>query len=202
MSSSATLRVLVAESDRGTRESLAAHLASLGHVVIAQVEDGQQAVYLVEELRPDLVLLEMDLPCLDGLRASQRIGQASLAPIILIGRQVDPPLLRLLGGAPAHAYLVKPVSEHLLAPAIEIALQRFRESQQLRDQLRCATQILDTSVVLKRARAYLSDRFGLAPRDAMQWIEQEARARRASLPEVASAILQEADVPYHHNVPI
>ena len=202
MSPTVPLRILVASSDADARASLTAQLESLGHQVIAQGENGEQAVYLTEQLQPDLVLMEMGLPRLDGLEASRRIGRTSLAPIILIGTQTDPKQLRQTGEAPVHAYLVKPVSEHLLAPAIEIAVERFRESQQLRHQLRCVTEILDTCIVLKRATAHLTGRLGLAPSDAWQWIEQEARARRASLPEVASAILQDASVPYQYNVPI
>jgi AmiR/NasT family two-component response regulator len=202
MGPTVSLRLLVVSSDARARASLSTQLESLGHQVIAQGEDGQQAVYLTEQLQPDLVLMEMDPPGVDDLETCRRIGRTSLAPIILIGACTDPKELRQAGQAPVHAYLVKPVSEFLLAPAIEIAVERFRESQQLRQQLDCVTEILDTCIALKRAAAHIASRFGYGPSEAWQWIEQEARARRASLPEVASAILQDATVPYRYNVPV
>jgi AmiR/NasT family two-component response regulator len=202
MSPTVPLKTLVVSGDATARASLTRQLESLGHQVIGQGEDGQQAVYLTELLHPDLVVMETDLPRLDGLEASRRIGNTSLAPIVLIGTQTDPKQLRQAGQVPVHGYLVKPVSEHLLGPAIEIAVERFRESQQLQHQLRCAAETLDTYILLKQATAHLVDRFGFAPSEAWQWIEQEARARRATLPEVAGAILRDGDVPYHYNVPI
>lgn len=202
MGSTSSLRTLVVGRDAHARSSLAAQLESLGHQVVAQAEDGQQALYLTEQLRPDLVLMDMDLAHLDCLEACERIGQTALAPIVLVGTSTDPAQLRHAGQAPVHAYLAKPVSEYLLSPAIEIAVERFRESRQLRQQLNSVTEILDTCIVLKRATAHLTGRFGLTPADAWQLIEQEARARRASLPDVASAILDGTTVPYRYNAPL
>jgi two-component system, response regulator PdtaR len=196
------LRVLVVGSDVPARSSLTAQLERLGHAAIAQAEDGRQALYLTEQLRPDLVLIDTDPAPLDCIDACQRIGQTALAPIILIGTSTDPSQLCQAGRAPVHAYLTKPVSEYLLSPAIEIAVERFRESQQLRQQLDSVTEILDTCIVLKRATAHLANRFGFAPADAWKWIEQEARARRASLPDVAIAVLEGTAVPYRYNVPV
>jgi response regulator NasT len=195
-------RILVVGSDAFARASLTAQLEVLGHSVVAEAENGQQAVYLTEQLQPDLVLMDIDLALSDCLEACQCIGQASLAPIILVGTDTDPKQLRQASQAPVHAYLAKPVSEFLLSPAIEIAVERFRESQQLRQQLDCATEILDACIVLKRATAHLTGRLGFSYADARQWIEQEARARRASLSDVAKAILEGTTVPYRYNVPL
>jgi response regulator NasT len=202
MGPTALLRVLIAGGDADARGSLTAQLESLGHSVVAQAQNGQQAAYLTEQLQPDLIVMDMEGAQLDCLEACQHIGQASLAPIILIGTAHDADQLCRAGQAPVHAYLSKPVSEYLLAPAIEIAVERFRESQQLREQLDCVTEILDTSILLKRATAQLTSRFGYTPAGAWQWIEQEARARRASLPDVAAAILEGTTVPYRYNVPL
>jgi response regulator NasT len=202
MSPTISYRVLVVGGDPRSRASLAAQIESLGHTVIAEMENAEQILYITEQLRPDLILMDIDGALADCFRVCEHIGQASLAPIILVGSLTDPGQLGRAGGAPVHAYLAKPVSEYLLSPAIEIAVERFRESRQLRQQLDFVNEVLDTCILLKRATAHLADRFGWTAADARQWIEQEARARRASLPDVASAILEGSTVSYRYNVPL
>jgi response regulator NasT len=199
---SSSLRILVVDDDPQLRFCLRAQLTNLGHQVIAEAADGREAVRLARQQRPDLVVMDIRMPKLDGLEASKTIGQEAPCPIILLSAYSNPELVREASLLPVQAYLVKPVREQELGPAIGLAMARFQENQQLHGEITRIKHIINTRLVIKQATAYLIEHQNCTPREALERIQQEARAKRVALDRVAKAIVRETPIPYQHDAPI
>jgi response regulator NasT len=186
----ATRRVVIAEDEALIRMDLAEMLAEEGYDVVAAVEDGEQAVARAEELRPDLVIMDVKMPRLDGIAAAQRIASQRIAPVVMLTAFSQRDLVESARDAGAMAYLVKPFGKSDLMPAIEMAVSRFAELQQLEAEVADLTERLETRKVVDRAKGVLQEKLGLSEPDAFRWIQKTAMDLRRSMREVADGVVE------------
>jgi AmiR/NasT family two-component response regulator len=185
-----TRRVVIAEDEALIRMDLAEMLAEEGYDVVAAVEDGEQAVLRAQELRPDLVILDLKMPRLDGIAAAQRIASQRIAPVVMLTAFSQRDLVESARDAGAMAYLVKPFGKSDLMPAIEMAVSRFAELQQLEAEVADLSERLETRKQVDRAKGVLQEKLGLSEPDAFRWIQKTAMDLRLSMREVADGVVQ------------
>jgi two-component system, response regulator PdtaR len=186
----ATRRVVIAEDEALIRMDLAEMLAEEGYDVVAAVEDGEQAVVRTEELRPDLVILDVKMPRLDGIAAAQRIASQRIAPVVMLTAFSQRDLVESARDAGAMAYLVKPFGKSDLMPAIEMAVSRFAELQQLEAEVADLSERLETRKLVDRAKGVLQEKLALSEPDAFRWIQKTAMDLRLSMREVAEGVVE------------
>jgi two-component system, response regulator PdtaR len=184
-------RVLVAEDEALIRLDLAEMLAEEGYDVVGEAADGATAVRLAEELRPDLVVMDVKMPVLDGISAAERIVAQRIAPVLILTAFSQRELVERARAAGAMAYLVKPFVKADLMPAIEMALSRHEEIIQLEREVADLTERLETRKLVDRAKGVLQTRFGLTEPDAFRWIQKAAMDKRTSMREVAQVVIAE-----------
>src|SRR4051794_25801112 len=160
-----------------------------GYAVVAEVGDGQQAVDQARELRPDLVILDIQMPELDGLSAAEQIATARIAPVIVLTAFSQRELVERARDAGAMAYLVKPFSKNDLVPAIEVARARFTEMTALDGEVRTLEERLETRKVVEKAKGRLMEEQGLTEAQAFRLIQQKAMNERTSMKALAEQIL-------------
>src|SRR3954463_13089417 len=160
-----------------------------GYSVVAEVGDGQQAVDQAQELRPDLVILDIQMPVLDGLSAAEQIASARLAPVIVLTAFSQRELVERARDAGAMAYLVKPFSKNDLVPAIEVARARFTEMAALDNEVRTLEERLETRKVVEKAKGLLMAEQGITEAEAFRWIQRTAMNQRTSMKGLAQSIL-------------
>jgi two-component system, response regulator PdtaR len=187
----ASRRVLVAEDEALIRLDLAEMLAEEGYEVVGEAADGATAVRLAEELRPDLVVMDVKMPVLDGISAAERIVAQRIAPVLILTAFSQRELVERARAAGAMAYLVKPFVKADLMPAIEMALSRQEEISQLEQEVADLTDRLETRKLVDRAKGLLQTRFGLTEPDAFRWIQKAAMDKRTSMREVAQVVIAE-----------
>ena len=183
-------RVVIAEDEALIRMDLAEMLAEEGYDVVAAVEDGEQAITKSEELRPDLVILDVKMPRLDGIAAAQRIASQRIAPVVMLTAFSQRDLVESARDAGAMAYLVKPFGKSDLLPAIEMAVSRFAELQQLEAEVADLNERLATRKQVDRAKGVLQAKLGLSEPDAFRWIQKTAMDLRLSRREVADGVVE------------
>ena len=183
------LRVLVVEDEALIRMDLAEMLADEGYDVVGQAGDGQQAVELAEQLRPDLVILDVKMPVLDGIAAAERIAGQRIAPVVMLTAFSQRELVERARDAGAMAYLVKPFARHELVPAIELAVSRFAEKRALEEEVETLGERLETRKVVDRAKGLLMDDHGLSESDAFRWIQKTAMDLRLTMRQVADGVV-------------
>jgi response regulator NasT len=183
------LRVLVADDDPIIRLDLKQMLQSMGYEVVAEAGDGQEAVDLAEKLTPDICVLDVKMPIKDGITAVEEIVGRSIAPAILLTAYSDKELVERAKEAGAFAYLVKPFKPSDLPPAIEVAVSRYRQTQDLNDQVADLKERLETRKLVERAKSVLIEKQGLNEAEAYRRIQQSSMNARKSMREVAEAIL-------------
>jgi response regulator NasT len=186
---SAPTRVLIAEDEALIRLDLKEMLEEEGYVVVAEVGDGQQAVDQAAALRPDLVILDVQMPVLDGLAAAEQIAAARLAPVIVLTAFSQRELVERARDAGAMAYLVKPFSKNDLVPAIEVARARFVEMTALDAEVGDLKERLEARKVIERAKGALMAERGMSEADAFRWIQRTAMNDRTSMRAIAETIL-------------
>jgi response regulator NasT len=189
------LRVVVAEDEALIRMDLVEMLAELGYDVVAEAGDGETAVRLAEELRPDLVMLDVKMPVLDGISAASRIAAARVAPVVMLTAFSQRELVERARDAGAMAYLVKPFTQADLVPAIELAVSRYAEITTLESEVADLGEQLETRKRVERAKALLQQAYGLSEPDAFRWMQKSAMDRRLSMREVADVVLREVGEP-------
>jgi AmiR/NasT family two-component response regulator len=189
-SSPLTRRVLIAEDEALIRMDLAEMLAEEGYDVVAAVDDGEQAIARTDELRPDLVILDVKMPRLDGIAAAQHIASRRIAPVVMLTAFSQRDLVESARDAGAMAYLVKPFGKSDLLPAIEMAVSRFAELQQLEAEVADLSERLETRKVVDRAKGVLQQQLGLSEPDAFRWIQKTAMDLRLSMREVADGVVE------------
>ncbi|HSK27061.1 MAG TPA: response regulator [Jiangellales bacterium] len=190
-SSAPARRVLVAEDEALIRLDLVEMLGEEGYDVVGEAGDGATAVRLAEELRPDLVVLDVKMPVLDGISAAERIVEQRIAPVLMLTAFSQRELVERAREAGAMAYLVKPFTKADLVPAIEMAVSRHDQLAALEAEVADLTERLETRKLVDRAKGVLQARFGLTEPDAFRWIQKAAMDKRTSMREVAQVVLDE-----------
>jgi AmiR/NasT family two-component response regulator len=183
------IRVVIAEDEALIRLDLKEMLEEEGYSVVAEVGDGQQAVDRAQELRPDLVILDIQMPVLDGLAAAEQIATARIAPVIVLTAFSQRELVERARDAGAMAYLVKPFSKNDLVPAIEVARARFTEMTALDGEVRTLEERLEARKVVEKAKGKLMAERGLTEALAFRFIQQRAMNERTSMKVLAEQIL-------------
>ena len=183
-------RVVIAEDEALIRLDLAEMLAEEGYDVVAAVDDGELAVSKTEELRPDLVILDVKMPRLDGIAAAERIAAQRIAPVVMLTAFSQRDLVERARDAGAMAYLVKPFGKSDLMPAIEMAVSRFAELQLLEAEVADLSERLETRKVVDKAKGVLQEKLGLSEPDAFRWIQKTAMDLRLSMREVADGVVE------------
>src|SRR5687768_401880 len=166
-----------------------------GYDVVAEVGDGQQAVDRAAELRPDLVILDIQMPVLDGLSAAERIAGERIAPVIVLTAFSQRDLVERARDAGAMAYLVKPFNKNDLVPAIEVAVSRFSEISALEQEVASLSDRLETRKLVERAKGLLQAKQGMTEPEAFKWIQRAAMDRRTTMKRVAEVVLETLDTP-------
>jgi response regulator NasT len=182
-------RVVVAEDEALIRLDLVEMLGEEGYEVVGEAGDGERAVALAEELAPDLVVLDVKMPRLDGIAAAERIARQRIAPVVILTAFSQRELVERARDAGAMAYLVKPFSKADLVPAIEMAMSRFAELQQLEGEVADLTDRLETRKAVDRAKGVLQGTLGLSEPDAFRWIQKTAMDLRLSMRQVAEGVI-------------
>src|SRR3954471_11940997 len=168
---------------------LAEMLAEEGYDVVGRAADGARAIDLAEQLRPDLVILDVKMPVLDGIAAAERIAAKRIAPVVILTAFSQRDLVERARDAGAMAYLVKPFSQTDLVPAIEMAVSRFAELSMLESEVADLTERLETRKAVDRAKNVLQDQLKLSEPEAFRWIQKTAMDLRLSMRQVAEGVV-------------
>ncbi len=190
----ADVRILIADDEALIRMDLREMLTSLGYLVVGETGDGTTAVHLAQQIRPDLVIMDIKMPGTDGITAAKILTQQDICPVVLLTAYADKELVERAKEAGVVGYLVKPVREADLSPAIEIALERFREFRALRQQVQDLKETLETRKIIERAKGVLMDTYGLKEAEAFRRIQKLSMDTRKSMREIAEAILLAKEV--------
>jgi len=186
----ASKRVLIAEDEALIRLDLSEMLAEEGFEVVGQAVDGEQAVTMATELRPDLVIMDVKMPKKDGIDAAAEIVGEQIAPVVILTAFSQRELIERARDAGAMAYLVKPFSKSDLLPAIELAVARYAETAALRAEVADISQRLEARKVIDRAKGLLMTHQKMTEPEAFRWIQRTAMDRRTSMQAVAGAVLE------------
>jgi response regulator NasT len=184
-----SLRVLIADDDPIIRLDLKQMLQNLGYEVVGEAGDGEQAVNLARALVPDICVLDVRMPVMDGIAALCQIVEGEISPGILLTAYSDRDLIERARDAGAFAYLVKPFKPNDLPPAIEVAVARFAQVRTLKMEVADAKERLEARKVIERAKKLLMERQGLSETEAYRRIQQKSMNLRMTMREVAEAIL-------------
>lgn len=182
-------RVIIADDEALIRMDLREMLTNLGYLVVGEVADGRSAVNQSRELRPDVVVMDIKMPDMDGIEAAKILTEERIAPTVLLSAYSQRDLVERAREAGVVAYLVKPYREEELAPAIEVALARFREFQTMQKQVDDLQQALETRKLVDRAKGILMDKQGLSEAEAFRKIQKMSMDNRKPMKDVAEAII-------------
>ena len=191
--SSAARRVVIADDEALIRMDLKEMLQEEGYEVVGEASDGEEACRLAQELRPDLVVLDVKMPILDGISAAARITSARLAPVLVLTAFSQRELVERARDAGAMAYLVKPFTSADLVPAIEMAVSRHTEATALAHEVTDLQERLEIRKLVDRAKGALQVRFGMSEPEAFRWIQKASMDRRLSMRQVAETVIASAD---------
>ncbi len=182
-------RIIIADDEALIRMDLREMLTHLGYLVVGEVGDGRSAVNLARELRPDIVIMDIKMPDLDGIEAARMLTEEKIAPVLLLSAYSQRELVVRAREAGVAGYLVKPFREADLSPAIEVALARFAEFREMEQQVGNLQQALETRKLVDRAKGILMDRQGLTEAEAFRKIQKMSMNNRKPMRDVAEAII-------------
>lgn len=185
------LRAVVAEDETLIRLDLVEVLTGAGYRVVAEAGDGRAAVEAVREHRPDIVVMDVKMPVMDGIAAAGEIAGERLAPVVMLTAFSQRELVERARTAGAMAYVVKPFTEADLVPAIELAVARFDELRSLEAEVRDLGDRLETRKIVDRAKALLQERMRLNEAESFRWIQKTSMDRRLTMREVAQAVIDQ-----------
>ena len=180
---------MIAEDEALIRLDLAEMLAEEGYVVVGQAGDGEEAIELAMEHRPDLVVMDVKMPKLDGIAAASQIAQARIAPVVMLTAFSQRELVERARDSGAMAYLVKPFTKSDLVPAIEMAMSRFAEITALEHEVGDLTEQLATRKAIERAKGLLQEALSISEPDAFRWIQRTAMDLRLTMQQVAQGVI-------------
>jgi response regulator NasT len=183
------IKAVIADDEAIIRMDLKALLEDLGHIVIGEAADGQRALDLTRSLRPDVVIMDIKMPIMDGLDAAKIINEEKLSPVVLLTAYSQKDLIERAKEAGVFAYMIKPFQESDLMPAIEIAVSRYLDMQELEGTIGDLSEKLETRKIVDRAKGILMDKYKLQEADAFRRIQQQSMNQRRSMREIADAII-------------
>jgi two-component system, response regulator PdtaR len=192
---SAPRRVVVAEDESLIRLDIVEILRDNGFDVVGEAGDGETAVQLATELRPDLVVMDVRMPQLDGIKAAERLTKDHIAPVVLLTAFSQKELVEQASEAGALAYVVKPFTPNDLLPAIEIALARYAQIVALESEVADMVERFETRKLVDRAKGLLNEKMGLTEPEAFRWIQKASMDRRLTMHDVAAAVIEQLSAP-------
>ena len=186
-------RVVIAEDETLIRLDLKEMLEEDGYAVVGEAGDGETAVKMAEELRPDLVILDIKMPVLDGISAAERIVSRRIAPCLILTAFSQRELVERARDAGAMAYLVKPFTKSDLTPAIEMAISRHEEITALEKEVTTLAERLETRKLVEKAKGLLMMKYNWTEPQAFRWIQKASMDRRMSMRQIARIVIEEAE---------
>ena len=183
----------MAEDEALIRIDLAEMLGEAGYEVVGQASNGEQAVELARELQPDLVIMDVKMPVMDGISAAEEIGAAKICPVVMLTAFSQTELVERARDAGVMAYIVKPFTAADLGPAIDIASSRWSEMKALEGEVADLGERLETRKAVDRAKGILMKKLKISEADAFRWIQKTAMDRRLGMKEVADAVIAGMD---------
>ena len=182
-------RVIIADDESIIRMDLREMLTNLGYLVVGEAGDGHSAVNLARELRPDVAVLDIKMPDMDGIEAAKILTEEKIAPVVLLTAYSQRDLVERAKEAGVVGYITKPMRESDLTPAIEVAIARFSEFRALEKEVGDLKQALETRKLVERAKGILMDTQGLTEAEAFRKIQKMSMNKRRPMKEVAEAII-------------
>jgi response regulator NasT len=190
-----SLRIVIADDEAVIRMGLRTMLEEKGYRVVGEAGDGTRALDLVEKVRPDLVFVDIKMPGLDGLAVAETLARTQKVPVILLTAYGERNMVDRARRAGVMGYLMKPLREADLVPAIEVALARFRDLRSLAEEITDLEETLETRKLVERAKGALMQRLGLSEEEAYLRIQRASRTSRRTMKEIAQEVLQSHDLP-------
>jgi len=187
-------RILIADDESIILMDLREMLTNLGYLIVGEASDGQSAVNMARELRPDLVVMDIMMPAMDGIEAAKLLTAERIAPVLLLTAYSQADLVERAKEAGVVGYLVKPFRESNLAPAIEVTLARFEEFQALRKEVDDLKDNLETRKIVDRAKGILMTTQGFTEQDAFRRIQKMSMNTRRPMKDIAEAIVLASEV--------
>lgn len=182
-------RIVLVDSDAAFRKNIKAMLTKLGYWVVGEAGDGLGALKLVRSRQPDLLIIEAEVPGMDGLEVARIVHEDKLAPVIVLAGSGATGLLEKAKGARVAALLVKPVDEAGLLPAVELALTSYQEIISLESQVKELKEALETRKVVEQAKGILMETMGITEAEAFRRMQRQSMNKRISMRQVAEAII-------------
>ena len=186
-----TLRVVVAEDEALIRLDLVEMLTEAGYEVVGQAGDGEAAISITEKEKPDLVVMDVKMPKLDGISAAERIANQRIAPVVILTAFSQRDLVERARDAGAMAYLTKPFTIEDLMPAIELAVSRFQEIKQLDAEVTDLQDQLKARKLIEKAKGILMKNLKISEPEAFKWMQKTAMDKRRSMTDVAQLVMDE-----------
>ncbi len=184
------LNIVIADNESIIRMDLREMLEEQGHTIVGEAHDGKQALELTRKYRPDLVMMDIKMPNMDGITAAKTIADEGISPVILLTAFSDSEIVSRAKDAGVLAYLVKPIREESISPAIEIALSRWQEMKELEQELEETKDSLELRKTLDRAKGILMDAHNISESEAYRRIQRYSMMKRKTIKEVAEAIVR------------
>ena len=186
-----SLRVVVAEDEALIRLDLVEMLTEAGYEVVGQAGDGEAAIEITEKEKPDLVVMDVKMPKLDGISAAERIANQRIAPVVILTAFSQRDLVERARDAGAMAYLTKPFTIDDLMPAIELAVSRFQAIKQLDAEVTDLQEQLKARKMIERAKGILMKNLSITEPEAFKWMQKTAMDKRRSMTDVAQLVMDE-----------
>lgn len=184
-------RIVVAEDESIIRIDIVETLRGYGYDVVGEAADGEAAVALATELRPDLVVMDVKMPKMDGISAAEKLNQGRIAPVLLLTAFSQKELVERASEAGVVAYIVKPFTPADLLPAVEIALSRSAEMRALEAEVADMSERFETRKIVDIAKGILNEKMGLTEPEAFRWIQKASMDRRLTMKDVAVTIIDQ-----------
>lgn len=184
------LKVVVVEDEALIRMDVVSTLQEAGYLVVGEGADGEEAIKLATELEPDLVVMDIKMPKLDGISAAEKISELKI-PVVLLTAFSQSDLVARAADAGAMAYVTKPFKPSDLLPAIQIALSRHEELVSLEGEIADLSERLETRKLMDRAKGLLQSKMQLTEPDAFRWIQKASMDRRLTMGQVAKAVIEQ-----------
>jgi AmiR/NasT family two-component response regulator len=188
------LKCVIAEDEQLTRTIIRARLEKLGHVIVAEAADGAQAVDAARTHKPDVIIMDIKMPVMDGIEAARRILSETPCAILFLSSFNEQELVEQASETGALAYLMKPFRKEDLAPALEMAVRRFRQIQSQAKEIEELKETLETRKLIERAKGILMDRHRMSEEEAFKRIHFQARNQNKKMREIAQSIITAADL--------